>query len=99
MLQDAPHPFVINSRRRISHRTMGCFVKVLLAQMCHNPSSEGITKDIDHGPEPITDKEEGGSVTHCHKVLEPFYVMFEGLTEPSRWPQLRRCQQAVIPQM
>lgn len=99
MLQDAPHPFVINSRRRISHRTMGCFVKVLLAQMCHNPSSEGITEDVDHGPEPITDKEEGGQFHIATKSLNPSTVMFEGLTEPSRWPQLRRCQQAVIPQM
>lgn len=70
-LQDAPHPFVISSRRRISHSTMGCFVKVLLAQMCHNPGGEGITKDVDHGPEPITDKEEEGHLHTATKSLKP----------------------------
>lgn len=75
MLQNAPHPSVTRSRRRISHRTIRWFVKVLLAQMCHNPSSEGITKDVDHGPEPITGKGEGRwgmSLSHSHKVLEFF---------------------------
>lgn len=61
-LQDASHPFVVSSRRCISHSTTGGFFKVLLAQMRHNPSSEGITKDVDHGPEPITGKGSGG----CH---------------------------------
>lgn len=101
MHQNPPHPLVVSSGRCIGHRTIGCFVKVLLAQMCHNPSSEGIAQDVDHGPEPITDKENRGSrsFTHFPKVLEDFCIMFQGLTEPNQWPQSRRCQQVVIPQM
>lgn len=71
MLEDAPHPFVISSRRRISRSTRGCPVKVLLAQMCHNPSSEGIPKDVDHGPEPITDTEEEAHLHIATKSLRP----------------------------
>lgn len=39
--------------------------------MCHNPGGEGITKDVDHGPEPITDKEEEGHLHIATKSLKP----------------------------
>lgn len=41
--------------------------------MCHNASSKGVTKDVDHGPEPIADREErrGGHLHIATKALKP----------------------------